>query len=389
MRIYKFYSEGFKRLKVVDITPAANVQVISGANEAGKSSILDAICATLSLRDIKKQVPQPIGKDYAKALVEIDLGEYIVTRTFTNNGETTALKITRQNGDEVHSPQKILDGLLGDLSFDPLKFSRENFASQKERIASALKIDLNNLDKTYQVAYDKRTELNKRRSSILQKLSTIKPPSPEETVPRVNLEKLYEQLHKSNQKAALISRREELLKELERVEKNIASYEDITDSPENILQRIKAEQSLVQRDKEIQEFKQLEIWKEEADKEIDKCNAAMELAKIEKSEAIEKAKLSIDGFEIREDGIYINSVPWSQISQAQKIKYSIAIAIASNPKLRVLLISDGSLLDSQSLKVIEDIAIKHDYQVWIEMVDETNTRGIFLEAGEVKGVHND
>ena len=58
--------------------------------------------------------------------------------------------------------------------------------------------------------------------------------------------------------------------------------------------------------------------------------------------------------------------------------------MAMNPKLRVIIIVDGSLLDSENFKVIENMANDNDFQVWIEKVDDTGKIGIYIEDGEIK-----
>ncbi|NQS97855.1 MAG: hypothetical protein HQ591_05330 [candidate division Zixibacteria bacterium] len=49
-----------------------------------------------------------------------------------------------------------------------------------------------------------------------------------------------------------------------------------------------------------------------------------------------------------------------------------------------ILDKDGSLLDSRNLKIIDRMAGEHDFQIWLESVDETGEIGIVIEAGEVK-----
>ena len=63
------------------------------------------------------------------------------------------------------------------------------------------------------------------------------------------------------------------------------------------------------------------------------------------------------------------------------------MAMVSNPKLRVILIRDGSLLDSENLKVIQEMAADLDFQVLIERVDDTGKVGIYIEDGEVKEIN--
>ena len=70
------------------------------------------------------------------------------------------------------------------------------------------------------------------------------------------------------------------------------------------------------------------------------------------------------------------------------MRVSVAIAMAANPKLRVLRIKDGSLLDENSLALIADMASENDYQVWIERVDTTGKVGVVMEDGAIVGAED-
>ncbi|MNJ04825.1 hypothetical protein D3C73_1657670 [compost metagenome] len=59
------------------------------------------------------------------------------------------------------------------------------------------------------------------------------------------------------------------------------------------------------------------------------------------------------------------------------------MAIALNPELRVIRITDGSLLDVNSLALVEEMARENDYQVWIEVVGEGPEGAYTIVDGEV------
>ena len=84
-------------------------------------------------------------------------------------------------------------------------------------------------------------------------------------------------------------------------------------------------------------------------------------------------------------GVTYNGVPFSQASSAEQIRVSVAMAMAMNPKLRVLRIKDGSLLDDDAMDMLKKLAVKEDFQVWVERVGNGSEDAIVIEAGEVKG----
>lgn len=57
------------------------------------------------------------------------------------------------------------------------------------------------------------------------------------------------------------------------------------------------------------------------------------------------------------------------------------------PTLRVIRITDGSLIDKKNMKELHKLFKDKDFQAWIEVVDETGKVGIFMEDGMVKAIN--
>ena len=83
-------------------------------------------------------------------------------------------------------------------------------------------------------------------------------------------------------------------------------------------------------------------------------------------------------------GVTFNGLPFSQASTAEQLRVSVAIGLALNPQLRVLLIRDGSLLDDDSMKMVAKMAAKADAQVWIERVEIDGQVSVVIEDGAIK-----
>jgi hypothetical protein len=103
----------------------------------------------------------------------------------------------------------------------------------------------------------------------------------------------------------------------------------------------------------------------------------------EKADALAAVEFPVPGLSFDDSGVTLNGIPLSQASSAEQLRVSVALAMAANPKLRVLRIMDGSLLDSESMQIIADLAVEHDYQVWVEVVDESGKVGVVIEDGQV------
>jgi hypothetical protein len=95
-------------------------------------------------------------------------------------------------------------------------------------------------------------------------------------------------------------------------------------------------------------------------------------------------KMPVQGLTFGEGEILLNGVPFAQASDAEQLQASVAIAAALNPKLRVIRIRDGSLLDDLAMQRLAQFATATDMQVWIERVDSSGKIGFVLEDGHVK-----
>ena len=118
-------------------------------------------------------------------------------------------------------------------------------------------------------------------------------------------------------------------------------------------------------------------------KEYESLTAEIENIDDAKKQILAYAKMPIEGLTIDDEGVLFNGIPFLQLSTSEKLKVSMSIAVAMNPKLKVIRILDGSLLDEDNLKVISEIAKDNDFQVWIECVSSDKSLGFYIEDGEV------
>jgi len=93
--------------------------------------------------------------------------------------------------------------------------------------------------------------------------------------------------------------------------------------------------------------------------------------------------MPVEGLAFDPDGVTYQGVPFSQCSAAEQMRVSMAVALAMNPSLRVCLIRDGSLLDSDSLEIIREMAEAADAQVWLERVSEGADCQVIIEDGAI------
>jgi hypothetical protein len=119
-------------------------------------------------------------------------------------------------------------------------------------------------------------------------------------------------------------------------------------------------------------------------KKSESLTSRLDTIDAEKSKALADAKMPIKGLSFTDQGITFDDIPFSQASSAQQLRISVAMGAALNPKLRVMLIRDGSLLDSESLALLAEMAETHDLQIWLERVSDGESVGVVIEDGAVR-----
>lgn len=99
---------------------------------------------------------------------------------------------------------------------------------------------------------------------------------------------------------------------------------------------------------------------------------------------LSEVDLPVEGLEVSEGIVYINKIPFSQISQAERLLVSAKLAMALKPGLSVMRITDGNSMDDDSFAKLKELVIENDFQLWIERVETTDSGiGYFFEDGEI------
>ena len=397
-RIIRLQADNFKRLKAVEISPDGNLVVIAGRNGQGKSSVLDAITAALG-GSSTKALPRPIRDGEDKAQIVLETEDLIVTRTFS--GTTSKLTVKGRDGALHTKGQAKLDGLLGRLSLDPLAFTQ---LSEKDQLKTLLDlVDLPfvpaKLEAERAAAFSERTDVNRRVKELQGQLTgySIPASTPDEEVSVSGLlseyragQELNHNIDVANQ--VVIRWRERVIELKAELELAQEAFREAAEHAANAPGRVDLEaiQSQIdtaeQVNAAVREKKQAhQVQQRIAALQADAKQLSDQLADIDKRKAdgLAAATFPVDGLGFDADGVTYQGIPFKQASGAEQLRVSLAMAIALNPGLRVIRIADGSLLDSTNLKLIEEMAVANDYQVWIEMVNESGDFGIVIEDGEV------
>ena len=173
LRVVELKAENFKRIRAITIRPGNEpVVAVSGKNGQGKSSTIDAVWTALQGAAVLRNTPKPVRKGAEKATITLDIGPYVVTRKISRDG-ATSLTVTAADGTVQKSPQALLNGLLGQLTFDPLSWVRMSEKDQSAALMQMVGIDFSLLDTERQTAYDQRTAVNRDVARIKAELDAI------------------------------------------------------------------------------------------------------------------------------------------------------------------------------------------------------------------------
>jgi hypothetical protein len=464
LTIVSLESQNVKRISAVTIYPKGNSVIIGGNNENGKTSVLDSISMALGGKDAICEMP--LRKGTKKGHTILDLGEFTVKRTFTENGGGT-LVVENKDGFKANSPQALLDGLTGKLTFDPLEFSRMKPKDQLETLRQLVGVDTTEIDDTRKKTFEQRTLINRdvdrakaeRQNAASAVEGTVRPKAAPDlealttelqtaqiknrknAAARQNLSLLNGQ--QENAMAKLQSASEECQRQKAQWEETrskkinvltarVAELEQLLEEAESSL-RITTEQTFVlDNSRHLAATKAVEEiaarvktgeeycanlsdidetaitdriknssaerdlfakWEalDAADKKQKAAQAQSDMLTLkleeidkQKRETISTAKYPVEGLELADGGVMLNGIPFSQVSEAQKLKVSVAMGFALNPRLRILLIRDGSLLDESSLAVVGKMAEEAGGQVWIERVGKGAECQVIIEDGMVE-----
>lgn len=152
---------------------------------------------------------------------------------------------------------------------------------------------------------------------------------------------------------------------------------------EEVEERIAQAEEQNRKVRENQQRKAMESQleaKREQSRQLTESITAIDQAK---AEALAGTAFPVPGLGFNEIGVTFNDLPLEQASGAEQLRISAAIGLAMNPKLRVLLIRDGSLLDEKSLGLLRDLATKNDAQIWLERVGTGAECTVIIEDGQL------
>lgn len=448
MRIVELRAENVKRLKAVRIKPAGSVVEVTGRNGEGKTSVLDSIAMCLGGKGLEP--PRPVRKGQKKAQVILNLGDLLVCRRWNEAGESTLSVTTSDgqkysspqkvldamNGRLTFDPLEfsrmkpkdqvsVLKEISG-LDFDALDRKRKGTFDERTDINRQLKSAEGALAAMPQYEGVPDHEVSDEQlAASLRELENVGRANQQQ---REELSRMYDKLEQleGSQRVAIAqcqsnvdgyaSRIEQLQNELRLAQDNwgkakaalataqtyaansVAEMKKAIEVKESAVSALKdpdtseisgriaeaTELNKKVRANSLRMSKAMEVEKLRAQSEA--LTARLESIDVEKGELLAAANMPIKGLAFNDEGVLLNGLPFEQASSAEQLRTSVAMGVATNPKIRVMLIRDGSLLDSKSMDIVREMAEAHDMQCWIEVATDGEAGpGVVIEDGEATG----
>lgn len=405
LQIIELRAENVKKLKAVTIRPEGSTVVVAGANGAGKTSVLDSIWFALGGGKAMSDTSRPIRDGQEEAFVELDLGDYVVLRTW--RGEHSTVTITSKEGARFSSPQRFLDERIGNLSFDPLAFANMDTKKQRDALIGLVKLEFDPAVLAGQRAtiYDRRTELGRDLKQVQGSIAGMpdvsgypsEPVSTEQAVSDLQVAQddlaRYQRLSRERPEilSAITDLEDQLARQRQRlatVNANLGMWGDEPPTPDGVERLRAAAIGVEEHNTQVRlKAQKLELIEKESGLQEQSQALTDQIAELDKfkAESLAAAAMPVPGLGFDDEQVLYRDLPFSQASGAEQLRVSLGIAMADNPEIRVIRITDGSLLDSANMAIIEEMATNRDYQVWIERVDESGQVGVVIEDGEVVG----
>ena len=404
-----FSVSDYKGVRQIYLSPSGSLVVIAGGNGAGKSSFIDAITELFDPKG-SKLTPKPIreGADEARAEYTDEELQLRISRRWTKNGTAGTLQVEALDGAKYSRPSDVVASLLGGAIFDPVAFLNLDEKKQRDALLAKVELpfDLDTLSREKAGAEQRRLEAGREVKRLEGALASLPKPADDAPAEEVASAEILAELDAArlaqrNAEAAqqmydsLAAEYDRLTRQIEAL---ITEREQIGDQQEGALRRLNARPTPVDIEPLQERLRNLDAVNQAVRDRKAYERTAADLAAAQHLhegaqhalDAIEKTKrdglaaaeFPVAGLSVDEDGVTFDGVPFGQVNSAMRRRVAFAIATAGDPKLKLVIVKDGDLLDADSLAAIREVADERGYTVLVERDrDESRQIGFTVRDG--------
>lgn len=419
-------AENIKALKAVKLGFKGHSLVVVGGNNAqGKTSLLDSIAIALGGK--KHEPEEVIRRGESHGRVVLDLDEVTtsdnpiglkVTVVFTKKAGRK-LVLEAKDGSVFRSPQEIFDRFISRLTFDPLEFVRMDKEKQVEVVRKMAGIDFEQLDSEYNGLYQQRRDLNrdlKGAEAVVDKIGATTQGEPIDISTLISQrDQIVAQNRKNDERKAKVERLgmeiaakwvqlKEVQGQIEQLQAKefalsheahemeekfndfsgrakLLTWSDTTDIDRQI-----SEAQGINALFEKNRFRNEQLGKlKSIEAQIEGIEGEMEKLKEQKKLTLSQAHYPVPGFKIDPDGCLLyQDLPFSQASGMQQIDVAIDMALAINPRLKLALVREGSIIDLDNLKRIHERVESMGGKLIMERTGKSDEMSVIITNGEIE-----
>lgn len=417
MNIIGLFIENFKNIRGarLDFDGERLVQ-IRGHNGAGKSALIEAI------EKIFKggSAPGVVTTGAKKATLIGKFGEYTATKIIKEDG-TAELTVKSETAGVIKGAQGLLNELAGKF-IDPVRFAELTGKEARAELMKYSSLDFTLIDakifqketartlkgqevkkcgqptpcaKVEAVSVSellaKRKEIEafnesqlKKRQIIIDRLTKLKA----EIVTMIDdsfLDKDDDMFQFLGN--VIIETQKYYFKEIEPI-KILPSPEPKKPTDEIDAQIAKAEETNTKANA-YAEYTRKRTQLDELEDEYAKLTEEIKALRQERSDMLKNAKLPLKGLEITDTNLAFNGIAYDTLSTSERLKIAITLAVHYSGELRTIYIKRGECMDAKSLAKLKEAAEKNDFQVFMEIVDDsysnTDDGVVYIKEGEIIG----
>jgi len=409
IKITELQLQNIKRVRAVDITPAAGLTVIGGGNAQGKTSVLDAIAYALGGEKYRPSEPQ--NQDgVAPAKLEITLSNGLVV---TRSGKNLDLKVTDPTGRKAG--QTLLNSFISQFALDLPKFLNANNKEKAKTLLQTLGIEdqLTALDNEEHKRADERLlsgrEAERKRhyadelleypdapdaplsgAEMAKKLQDALAENAKHQAQRDNLAKLQERITRANAEVVDLNQRlkaaqEELAgykAELEEAKAAPIGADIDTSAISAELESIDTTNAQVRTN---QDKARANDEAEQAEAEYKAACRAVEDVRARRMKLLQSVDMPLPGLSVEQGELVYKGAKWDCMSSMERVMVGVSIVRQLQPKCGFVLLDQLEVFDRKQLAVLRDWLQERNMQAIATRVADDDTCDIIIEDGMVRG----
>lgn len=411
VKIMSLEAENVKRIKAVQITPAANgLTVIGGDNNQGKTSVLDSIAWALGGDRYRPETAQRDGA-VAPPHLRVQMSNGLVVERKGKNSDLTVTDPTGRKGG-----QQLLKEFVEQLALDLPRFLQ---AGDKEKADILLQIigvgdKLADFDRQIKAVYDRRTAIGQiaeqkknfaaemieypdapeelvSASELIQQQQAILAKNGENQRKRDNIEYIRAHVAALENKIAeaeevLYGLRESLKKESIDLETAKMSATDLHDESTAELEASLRDVEEINRKVRANADKARAA--DEADgyeKQYDQLTEQINGLRAERIKLLDGADLPLPGLSVEDSALTYNGKRWADMSGSDQLRVATAIVRKLNPDCGFVLLDKLEQMDLRTLRDFGEWLEQEGLQAIATRVSTGGECSIIIDDGRIVG----